>query len=330
MALADLMNADMATVGGWLRGGWTWWTGELAAMAPGLARAPGSGLPVAVMGPGGPVFERGGRRLAAAPRGAVRLALPADAILARALVLPRLGRADTRRLLALDLERLTPLPAGTALFDHEVLAGEAPPGRQRVRLVVVARAAAAAVLARARAAGLEVAALGEATGAIDVLPELDGVGAAPWWARARAWWAIAGALLLLNLGVAIGRDRADVERLRAVTDAQGDAVAVAQRARAGVRREVRAREAWAARRAAGEPLRVLAAATRALPREAWAQRYEWDGARVRLGGFARAGFDTVAAFRRSPEFVGVRTGTPEGTTLTPATEPFDLTAEPRR
>jgi len=41
MNSSSFLNADMATVGSWLRGGWRWWTNEIAAIVPASLRKMG-------------------------------------------------------------------------------------------------------------------------------------------------------------------------------------------------------------------------------------------------------------------------------------------------
>jgi len=334
MEFSDLLNADMATVGAQLGRGFAWWTGELAAMVPRALRSGGArARTIAQMQGGDIVFVRDGRRLAAAPAdGRVTLAVPRASVLVREVVLPRLPRADTRRLLALDLDRLTPLDPATAVFDFEALAGDPQPRRQRVALAVMNRSAGAAALMQARAAGLDPQALGVADGEggarFDFLPGLrEGGARAPLWAQPRTWWIAAAVLLLANIAFAVWRDSADVARVREAVDAQSDAVQLAQRAKARVRGEDARRALLLARRAAQDPLGPLAAATAALPPPAWVQRLAWDGHVLRLIGFTTGAIDPIAALRRSGAFTSVRASTADIPSPLDRYQPFDVSAE---
>lgn len=331
MALSDLLNADMATTGAQLRVGWSWWLGELGGMVPHALRGEAARTrAVAELHGAEAIFWRDGHRLAAAPARAA-IALPRAQALVRDVMLPRLPRADTRRLLALDLDRLTALDPAAAVFDFVVLPGEPPGGRQQVRLAVVTRATAVSALARADALGVTPQALGLMDGVggvqFDFLPNLDqDASRGPLWARASSWWIAAGVLLLANLAFAIWRDMADVSRLSDIVAAQSDAVQLAQRARSRVRAEDFKRAAWSQRRAVQDPLPPLTVATVALPSPVWVQRLAWDGHALRLTGYTTEAIDPIALLRRSPMFSAVHASTSDVAPALPQFQSFDLNA----
>lgn len=331
MALSDLLNADLETVGRQLRAGFDWWVDELAAIFP--ARRRGA-VVVELHGPT-PEFYRDGRRLAGATgHSGATVALPPAQALVREVTLPRLSKADTRRTLALDLDRLTPLDPATSLFDFEPADAVGPANRQVVTLAVVPRATAERALAQATALGIAPAAIGIADGEgharFDFLRQLQaGKGARPLWADARAWWLGAGALLLANVTASVYLDSRDVGALSDTVAAQQDAVQLAQRLKGRVRAEDARRTALVARRDAQEPLRPLTAATVAVPAPAWVQRAVWDGHALRLIGFTVEGVDVESALRRSPAFAAVHATSSDIPPTNPAFQPFDLTADAR-
>ncbi len=333
MALADFLQADMATIVTQLRGAFAWWVDELTAMVPAWARrGDGRARVIAQMQGGELLYLRDGRALTTAPaNGRVTLALPRASALVREVLLPRLPRADTRRLLALDLDRLTPFSAAQAAFDFEGIAGDVLAGRQRVRLAVIARETGEAALARARAAGLAPDALAVADGdggaRFDFLPTLGLVQRRPLWAEPRTWWIAAAVFLLANIGLAIGRDAADVARLRGTVDVQSDAVQLAQRAKARVRAEEVRRAQLLARRGAQDPLPSLAVVTVALPPPAWVQRLSWDGHILRLIGFTNDAVDPLTLLRRTNAFVSVRASNGDIPPPLANYQPFDVSAE---
>jgi len=332
MALADIMNADLETVGRQLRAGFDWWVDELAAMFPSRS---GRGGVVAELHGVTPTFFRDGRRLAGgAGVSGVTIALPPAQALVRDITLPRLPKADTRRLLALDLDRLTPLDPATSLFDFESVEAGAPPGRQGVRLAVVQRATAERALAQATELGIDPAAIGIADGEgrarFDFLRQLRaGKDKPPLWADPRAWWAGAVALLLANIATAIYLDLADVRALSDTVAAQQDAVQLAQRTKGRVRAEDARRTELVARRDAQEPLRPLIAATVAIPAPAWVERATWNGHTLRLVGSTVDGVDVESALRRSPAFVAIHSTSSDVPPANPTDRPFDVTAEAR-
>lgn len=332
MALADIMNADLETVGRQLRAGFDWWVDELAAMFPSRG---GRGGVVAELHGATPSFFRDGRRLAGgAGASGVTIALPPAQALVREVTLPRLPKADTRRLLALDLDRLTPLDPLTSLFDFENVEAGAPPGRQTVRLAVVQRATAERALAQATGLGIDPAAIGIADGEgrarFDFLRQLRaGKDKRPLWADARAWWAGAAALLLANVATAIYLDSADVTVLSDTVAAQQDAVQLAQRTKGRLRAEDARRAELVARRAAQEPLRPLVAATVAIPAPAWVERATWNGRTLRLVGSTVDGVDVESALRHSPAFAAVHSTSSDIPPTSTTDRPFDMTAAAR-
>jgi len=336
MALGDILNADMATVGAELRRGFAWWTGELQQLVPaglrgGLGRG-GRTVGYLSADEGSISLVRGGRSIPLGS-GTVKavVAIHPKRVLVRPLQLPRLSPRDARAMVALDLDRLTPLKADELWHDVELGEADSAAPLHPARLAVVPRATAEAALALAAANGIEPTGLAVADvdgdTSFDFLPAIRAAGAPPpWWASARTWWTVAGVLLAANIGFAIYRDVADVRRLRDLTMAQQDAVTLAQRIRGRVAQEDRRRAAMVAERERREPLAVIAAANALLPQEAWAQRFQWDGARMRLSGFAPPAFDSVTALRKSAAFREPRAEAGELSAANNAFPPFDVSA----
>lgn len=336
MAATDLLNADMATLGRLVRDGFDWWRGELVGLVPpGLGRALGGAAEtVAELSPEGRhTLYRGGRAVAGAG-GRAAVALPRGAVLERTLVLPMLSMRDTRALVALDIDRLTPFAAADIVFDLEPVTRDPVAGRQTLLLAILPRTTGLAALAQARAGGIEPIALGQSlapgSGELrhDFLAALE-ADARPWWARRGYWWGAVGLMLALNVGVAIWRDVRQTDAMAELVAAQSDGVALAQRLRGRVAAEDARRAALVARRGANDPLPLLAAATAALPPPAWVQRAQWDGKSLRLTGFA-PGIDPVAALRRSPALGPVRAASADLAPDTAAGTPFDLAVTPPR
>ncbi len=141
-----------------------------------------------------------------------------------------------------------------------------------------------------------------------------------------AWWAIAGFLFALNLGLLVWRDMQSVLQLERLLEQQAPAVDTAR----AITRRIAASNGRAielvARRERYDPLDALAAATRALPAQAWVQRYAWDGKGVRISGYKARGTDVTGALRRSGRFAGVRLAGADSMAEVPAGQPFDVTA----
>lgn len=337
MSPADLLNAELPPAGQALRAGLDWWLGELSDMVPPAWKRALSGRPAVtaeLRADGRIRLVRDGREIHRAPLTRirpleVRLLLPPDEALTREAALPRLPDRDLRRLVALDIDRLTPFQAEAVFADVAVLGPDARPQLQRVLVAAVARERAARALAQARAAGLEPAALSVAgaPAEIDFLPALRKAEG-----RARAdggrWvWGVIALLAVTNLLVAVVRDAADTAQLRAAVELQKPRVREAAALRSQVQDEAARRAAVARQHGEGEPLRVLDALTRAIPDGAWVQRMTWDGRAVRLAGYRQDTVDVVAALRASPMFEAPRSSVADTPARGAAGQPFDITAE---
>ncbi len=334
-----ILDMDMTSLGAVLREGWEWWTAELAAMVParwqGRDGAP-SGARAVFDAEGGlwldgaplePVAQDARRRL-------MPVVLPPVAAIATCTLLPRLAARDLARMVALELDRLLPFPAGTAIAAARPLPQEAEPGHARVPTLVAGLplARAAALVEKAREHGIEPLALlwqspDEDGPAIDLLPALAASGAVAVRRDSRPfWWGLVAALFLANAGLLIWRDIA-------ATDAFGEEVAAQQatgsaaRALAGrLAREAATRKALISERDANDPLGLLALTTLALPEGAWVQRYVWSGGSLRITGYKTPGSDIQAALRRTGRFASLQTSVSDPTAEGGGGQPFDVTA----
>ena len=331
MTLAELLNTDVNDVGRWLADGLRWWTDELTAMLPASMRRWFETKPSLTAEPlagGGYRLTRHGRLVMPAPgRRPISLRLPPGAALAREVPTPALPDRDLRRMLTLDVDRLTPFRSDQVFVD--VVLG----GAGRALVAAIPRDEAVAAVERAVAAGLEVRALGlvgasAAEQAVDFLPAMREARAiAQPGAGRRAIWVVVGVLALANLGVAIGRDMLELNALKAEVDAQQPMVARVQAVRRQVLAEERRRADILARRSHEDPLRMLDAVTAAIPNGAWVDRLAFDGRSARVSGFRQDQVDVAAALRAAPLLTNVRSSGGDLLTRQAAGQPFDLTAE---
>ena len=327
-----LLSADMRTLSASIRGGIDWWWRELVEMLPTSARRLLDRRPalLATLTDGGIAFSRDGRAVSPRKPGEVTLLLPADQVLVRVVPAPPLADRDVRRMLLLDVDRLTPFTADAVFSDVEVASGSTA-RRRAAALAVVPRAFAIGTLERAAALDLRPRALSiagpDGRPQFDFLPAVHAATGGKRGISPRAlWWSIVALLLLTNLAVAIMRDRADIDRLQERVDAQQPSVDRVNVLRRQVQLTEATRARLVARRNAYEPLRVLALVTRALPDGAWVQRFTLNGRSVRLVGYRQDQVDVVAALRRQPQFSNVRETVESGARL-PAGQPFDVSAD---
>jgi general secretion pathway protein L len=321
MNYKDILNADLQTVARWMRGGVDWWIEELEQAMPASWRTRLSARRevIAEIGEADVVF----RGKAGAPidsqalsrneRDHVQLVVPMKQVLTRVLDFPLLPMTDVRRMVALDIDRLTPFHADAVVFDTEFLRRDSERGRQQVLLGVMPKAAAGETLARARKLDLMPASLGAFAGVgsnthFDFLPALEG-GIGRLGARARLpyWWAAVVALLFLNFWLIAYRDSAELDSLKQIVDSQAAPVEVALRLRDKVDAETERRADLIKRRAANSSLAVLDAVTKALPANAWTQTFEWNGQTVHLAGYSNGPADMLKALESSPSLHNART-----------------------
>jgi general secretion pathway protein L len=342
MTLQELLNADMRSISGLIRQGFAWWIDELAALLPLGWRGRFSSRPKLLAEPlaaGGWRYWKDGRPIAdeargGAPRSGVGLILPPGAVLSREVQFPRLPLADVRRMVAMDLDRLSPLRPDLIFVDVEIIDRDAADGRQTVLVGVLPREIAARQLEAAREAGLSPKALsaaiadGSPASRFDFLPAVRRAsGEATGGGVLRYWWGAVAALIVINVAFLIGRDILDVSRLRNAVAGQRGAVGTALALRRRVEDENSQRRDVVTRGTRNDPLRMLNALTTAIPAGAWVQHLEWNGQTLRAVGFKGADVDMSAALRGSPAFTNPRAATVDTASKTASGQPFDITVD---
>ncbi len=235
-----------------------------------------------------------------------------------------------------NIDRLTPFPAEAVYFDAEVIQRDADKGKQRVLLGVMPRNAFADVLARAQSLGLSAAAVGMSGGAgsnihFDFLAQARGSGGVS-GARARLplWWGAVAVLMIANVALFAYRDSTAVDELRNDVESQQATVALAMRLHAKVGTEAERRAALLERLAHNAPLRILDAVTRAMPPNAWARRFEWNGQTVQVSGYKQGPADLLVKFEASPVLRNARALSTNAKPAAPNTpEAFEIAADIR-
>ncbi len=338
MNTKDLLNMDMETAIQWLLRGWRWWLDELLAMLPQhwRERLTRRSHVVAQFDGDALVYHNEGSDalLAGKPRGRIKVLMPSDQVLVREIELPLLPMSDVRRMIALDIDRLTPFQAEQVVFDAEIVARDPENGRQQVALGVVPRIAAQQFLEHTREHNLEPAAigvvpregnLGRGFDFLSAMREVQGGDAAQ--RRSLYWWGAAAALLVANLVILTYRDSSSLDQLRQTVEAQQAPVAVALRTRDKVDREAARRAALLKSMAQNSPLPILDAVTRAMPQDAWVRRFEWNGRTVHVIGSRKTSPDIIARLEASPLLRNARSLTAETRNDAAVGQQFDLSAD---
>jgi hypothetical protein len=329
--LSELLNSDMTTLARLARSGFDWWVRELEGLLPaGIVR--GRSLTAWHR------YEHGAVT-AASRAGVEALVVPGELCLVRTLTLPRLSQTDLAALIALDADRIMPVPAESVVIGIRTMgpADEAGSGADMLRVQVGALPIVRAreIAEAAEAAGVTPAQVGplDASGErldFDLAPAMRKAGLLPPRpAVARFWWSVVAVLLLVNIGTAVLRDQQQVERLQGLVDAQTPALTAVRRIEDRVMGNARVVQALNARRAAHQPLRLMAMVGGALPEKAWVQRFEWDGKSLRLAGYAAPGVNVVSVLKASGLFASVRASRSEAVAETETGRPFDLVLTPR-
>lgn len=319
MRTGTFLDADMGTVANWLRDGWRWWMAELAAMLPDAFTPGRGGTWIDWQGPGNWSAKGRGR-----PH--VVLVHP-GACLLRQMHLPAMSQADLDALIALDADRIMPVPA-----SRLVLAANADrDDRQRVTVAAMPLSSAQSLAADLAGVSIRRVAVAdpEQPGAalVDLSTGFAAAGLIPPPRRAaRGWWLVAAFALLLNLGLMIWRDVKSVQQMEELVSAQQPALSVARAIAARIRADERQAAALAARRVRHDPLAALDDALSGLPPGVAVERYEWDGGTIRLSGTRPPETDVAGALRQSGRFASVRSAPSELAQETGDGRPFALVA----
>jgi general secretion pathway protein L len=339
MNAKDLMNMDMETAIQWLLHGWRWWVNELMTMLPPewRERLTRRSHAVAEINKSGSLVyrnEENNEPFAVKPRGAIKFLIPASEVLLRDLELPLLPMSDLKRMIALDIDRLTPFQADQVYFDAEITTRDQDSGRQHVALGVLRRATAEKFLGFARENDLEPVAIGVTAGAGVAAPNFDFLsamrdaqGSDAAQRRSLYWWGGAAALLVLNLALLTYRDSSSLDELRQTVEAQQAPVTVALRTRDKVDHEIARRADLLDRKQKTSPLPVLDAVTTAVPQDAWVSRFEWNGRTVHIRGQRKTSNDILARLEASAVLRNARSLASETHNDPSVIQQFDMQAD---
>ncbi len=336
MNMQDILNADMATLGEWIKSGFSWWLDELRALMPESWRdafSSRTALTAEPLGGGQYKFTKAGNNIAFNLKASgkltpVTLIVPDAQLLLRTLDMPLLSANDINRLVALDIDRLTPFSTDAVYHNAYQVDRDTNSNKQKILLGVVTKTFADAAVAHAVSHGLDVKCLTAAGTRLDFIPSMRASEGKDDEHKSRLiWWTSVAALLIINLVLLILRDMHDVNQLQATVDGQSATANVGRQLRQRIEQNHIQREAVIARRAGQEPLKILSAVTQTLPDEAWVQRLTWNGQTIRLAGYKRNNIDLIAALSRSTVFKNVRPSTSDVVIKSTGGQPFDVTAD---
>lgn len=239
----------------------------------------------------------------------LRVAYPSCFV--RRVELPRSAARDAARLLAVDLERVTPFKPKDVLTAYQVDPRQDNPARTAYRQLVIKRATVEGPIEAARAAGLDVVRVdcwsedGQAALPVDFLEQPDAASSRPGsaWLPAAVLAVVAVALAALAGWLAHERDEA------ALADIQARAALLKGKVQA--RRDAESRllttmaeaESFRKLRAAtGSRLAALEELSRLLPDTAWVTDLRIEGNTIDISGLARQAVQLVPILERSQYF----------------------------
>ncbi len=343
MKTGSILDADMTTLARLFKNGARWWVSELNAMLPRWAqreRKPISGLVVHYGADGqlrleGENIPLGSADQDKAPRTATIL-IPDRLSLVRTITLPAMARADLRKLVMLDLDRLMPFAPDTAYADVAPIGTVSADGKAEVAIAALPKLQIQTIYVAATEAGLAPRAIGIADSGdnslrFDFLPGLVADGQAGQTRSGAAfWWWLLAALFAINVAALIFRDVQSVSQLRTLVESQQPAANAARRLAQKIAGEEAIRAELLEKRKRDNPLAALAFMTRAVPPGVWIQRYSWNGATLRLSGYKQSNVDVVAVLRKTGAFDSVRASASDVAAESVTGQPFDITAEWRR
>ncbi len=333
-----LLNMDMETAIQWLLHFWRWWTGELTSMLPPEWRERLSRRirTTAEMKGDALVYRNAetGQILGVKPRGRIEFLMSPNQVLTREVDLPLLPISDVKRMIALDIDRLTPFQPEQVYFDADIVSRDQENGRQQVAVGIVPRDTAVAILTAVQAKELSPAALGVKAqeGALapsfDFLAAMrDAEGGNAAQRRSVYWWVGVAALLVMNFALLTWRDSSSLDQLRQAVESQGAPVAVAMRTRDRVDHEAARRAQLLDAKEKLSPMPVLDAVTAAMPQDAWVRRFEWNGKTVHVIGARKTSQDILARLEASPYLRNAKSLASDNRVDAQGYQAFDMTAE---
>jgi len=338
MNAKELLNMDMETAIQWLLHFWRWWTGELTSMLPPEWRERLSRRirTTAEMKGDALVYRNAetGQILGVKPRGRIEFLMSPNQVLTREVELPLLPISDVKRMIALDIDRLTPFQPEQVYFDADIVSRGQENGRQQVAVGIVPRDTAAAILTAVQAKELSPAALGvkaqegASAPSFDFLAAMrDAEGGNAAQRRSLYWWAGVAALLIVNFALLTWRDSSGLDQLRQAVESQGAPVAVAMRTRDRVDHEAARRAQLLDAKEKLSPMPVLDAVTAAMPQDAWVRRFEWNGKTVHVIGARKTSQDILARLEASPYLRNAKSLASDNRVDAQGYQAFDMTAE---
>ena len=336
MKTGTFLDLDMASIGGLVRDGMRWWLDELSSLVPTLwqrRERPMQGLIVYADTGGGLIAD--GEPLYADANGsrAATILLPEKQVLVRDVTLPALRPADLQKLVALDLDRLMPFPAGSAYCDvSSAITETSAEGTRGARIAALPKSQLIGWYQTAIEHGLAPRAIGIAHESgksieFDFLPALVADGEAIKNSGVQRWWILVGLLFFANVGLMVWKDVQSVSRLQALVDVQQPLVAASRKLNLRLTSEDTMRSELIETRRRDNALAALAFVTRSMPAGAWVQRYSWNGEVLRISGYKQDKVDVLNALRKTGAFASVRASTSDVAAESATGQPFDITAE---
>ncbi|MGD2084330.1 MAG: PilN domain-containing protein [Chromatiales bacterium] len=268
-------------------------------------------------------------RILRQPKTSLEMVVAADRVLRRTIRWPLNVEPRLRNAIAYQLDRLTPLSAETAYFDHRVLSRDAAEGELEVEIAVVARDELDPWLERLREAGAlgalrAVRAAGDEH--FDFLPAevRDASRKGTHWrwpAYGIAFAVLVAAALILPI---YGKHQRLALLEREIADARASALAVTEMRQQTERLMEAITAVVQTRRRAVPVLAELEELTRLIPDSAYVQRLDYDGDSLTIAGEADKSVELVETIEASRLFDQVEFSAPVSMNPITGKERFQL------
>jgi general secretion pathway protein L len=236
--------------------------------------------------------------------GTLVLRVPTGTVLARDVTLPLAAERDLSRVLAYEMDRLTPFSAGELFFSHEIVKRDRAAGRVLLRLLLAPRAGLEALIEQMGRAGLAPDAIEarEPDGSHRrIILAARGGSAGRSVLVERAAWALAACLAILCLVVPFVRQSGELSASAATIAELRPRVATVTAVRSRIEAATAGADVLAAaQRDIGDPLETLASLTDLLPDDTFLTDLSLTGRKLTINGQSASAAKLIGLLSTEP------------------------------
>lgn len=263
----------------------------------------------------------------------VTVLLPEHGVLRPTLRLPNASRGILRKALQFELARLSPIPVDQLYFDFKIGPSSPARGDREIQLRAIRKSTVDAAVAKCRAAGASVAAIGFAGDPLPADWQTFPVDRAAFLlAQARRWsvpgLCVLACILTALLTIAVyARGQAALAAIDAQIAQAHDHAVIAERLRVQVGTVAQMQSFLAAEKHKPMLIAELAELSRVLPDDTWISDFQLNGKRIRIQGTSRSAPHLIGLIDGSSSFSNAQFQSPLTQDPSNRTERFDLSFE---